>query len=423
MERESTTCVGSVGRTREQRASSSCSASHLCVDEVKSTTGCVSPQGQSGKKRVSSGPGASSPETMNTIIIGKAVNEKTLVEGTGISFGSGTESSLSIPVGETPYPHQVGGHGALSRFKNGYVLKPASKREIEFYTFVYSDRLPQSLEWLRQMTPKFFGVCENSKKEEEKAVKTQVASYVDSKSESNAMVTEEYDRGNKTITEGRTIWKDQAGNLAVDISPWARACLLKKEPIYNNTNSFIILEDLTSNFQKPCVLDCKMGTRHYDDDASEEKKRAHILKALSTTSSSMGIRFTGMQVYKLPYRNFLFHDKYYGRCLQPAQLKDELYEFFHNGVSLRIDIMEPFISRLKWLYQRMESEPNFNFYSSSLLFVYEGEQDDKQDTIRADVRMIDFAHTQWYVDKRNDGYLFGLTNLIELLESLLQGEP
>ena len=62
------------------------------------------------------------------------------------------------------------------------------------------------------------------------------------------------------------------------------------------TTEFLLLENVTSKFHYPCVLDIKMGTRSYGEDFSEEKRKAHIAKAKATTSASLGMRICGMQV-------------------------------------------------------------------------------------------------------------------------------
>lgn len=47
---------------------------------------------------------------------------------------------------------------------------------------------------------------------------------------------------------------------------------------------------------KPCILDVKLGTTLYDEDASPEKKARMIKAAHNTTSGETGIRLTGFQV-------------------------------------------------------------------------------------------------------------------------------
>ena len=58
----------------------------------------------------------------------------------------------------------------------------------------------------------------------------------------------------------------------------------------------IVLDNLANRFLKPNILDIKLGTRLYDDEASEEKKARMIKTAAATTSFTTGIRLTGFQV-------------------------------------------------------------------------------------------------------------------------------
>lgn len=49
-------------------------------------------------------------------------------------------------------------------------------------------------------------------------------------------------------------------------------------------------------FQKPNLLDIKLGTVLYDEDATPEKRARMEKAAAETTSSETGIRITGFQV-------------------------------------------------------------------------------------------------------------------------------
>ena len=59
-----------------------------------------------------------------------------------------------------------------------------------------------------------------------------------------------------------------------------------------------ILENLTLRFRSPSVLDLKVGTRQHGDDAPPHKVVKHIHTCAISTSSSLGVRMGGMQVYK-----------------------------------------------------------------------------------------------------------------------------
>lgn len=95
------------------------------------------------------------------------------------------------------------------------------------------------------------------------------------------------------LSEFTDSMKDQS-NLSLQLKFFF---LLKQIPILINIClGFIMLENLVSKFEYPCIMDLKMGTRLHDDNATESKKQSHESKVNETTSGALGLRITGIQV-------------------------------------------------------------------------------------------------------------------------------
>ena len=103
-----------------------------------------------------------------------------------------------------------------------------------------------------------------------------------------------------------------------------------------------------------------------------------------------------------------------------ATVKCAIAEFFSNGVEFRREILVQFVHKLKRLLHIVQNDGiSCRFYSTSLLLLYEGAAN-KDSSDDVDLRMIDFAHTFLKTDdeENDDGYVFGLTNLVKLLEEI-----
>ncbi|KRX81226.1 Inositol hexakisphosphate kinase 1, partial [Trichinella sp. T6] len=212
-------------------------------------------------------------------------------------------------------------------------------------------------------------------------------------------------------------------------NPWAIQCqtsyLAKMRLLGQQKHRFLLLENLTYHYRCPCVLDLKMGTRHYGDDASENKRKRQTKKCLESTSSKLGVRMNGMQVLSQVTDTYTCYDKYYGRSLTVQGLIKVIERFFHNGVNFRTDLIERLIEKLNTIRQILLESNGYRFYSSSLLVIYEGHAFANQDSF-IDVRIIDFGHST-SVCFENDpphhgpdkGYLRGVDNLIDILRRLL----
>ncbi|XP_041124348.1 inositol polyphosphate multikinase-like isoform X2 [Polyodon spathula] len=133
---------------------------------------------------------------------------------------------------------------------------------------------------------------------------------------------------------------------------------------------YLKLDDVTRKFNKPCIMDVKIGQKSYDPYALKEKKDQQIKKY--PLMEEIGFLVLGMRIYQVNTDSYETHDQHYGRGLIKETIKDGLTKFFFNGNSIRKDAIAAGIQKVQKILQWFESQSQFHFYASSLLFVYEG---------------------------------------------------
>ncbi|CAJ0929973.1 unnamed protein product [Ranitomeya imitator] len=188
----------------------------------------------------------------------------------------------------------------------------------------------------------------------------------------------------------------------ISYNPWSLRChkqqlsRMRSESKERKMYKFLLLENVVHHFKFPCVLDLKMGTRQHGDDASEEKAARQMKKCEQSTSATLGVRVCGMQVIPDEHGALPMPEQVLRPCgLSTEGFRQALYQYLHNGVHLRTDLVEPILSKLKRLISVLEIQASYRFYSSSLLIIYDGTgRPPAQETCpKVDVRMIDFAHS------------------------------
>ncbi|CDH51754.1 arginine metabolism regulation protein iii [Lichtheimia corymbifera JMRC:FSU:9682] len=281
------------------------------------------------------------------------------------------------------FTDQVAGHDRLLRFSTHdlMVIKPATRKEIDFYE--EAQQRPDFECWI----PKCFGNLHMATDSE------------------LAMLREQH------INDAELSQTLLKASSATD----ADTPLQDHRPIDSQGRSLdenLCLENVLHGFTRPCVLDLKLGTRLYDDDATPEKREKMQKNAKGTTSEELGIRISGMKVYNTIDRAWAIYDKQFGRSRTADTILDGLLSFFFptssyakandpvivndeeqdkaiGGGSSNSDvsnrkrisgtkmnwIMENLLDDIGSIREYVEEHPELEMYCASLLMVFEGDKD------------------------------------------------
>ncbi|CAF1149343.1 unnamed protein product [Rotaria sp. Silwood1] len=356
----------------------------------------------------------------------------------------------------SPFIHQVGGHSSMFQYDKNTICKLLAPPELDFY-----QSMPNSLQ---KFTPEFRGIVTVQYCEDEsgyiKLVARPQTTSLENESISNEQdislindqqLSDNILRKSVQLRCSKDGSIDYSNSLGIDIvnyeqgkttmsviNPWSlQLCKKQAEKLHEQfigdenatvSQKYILLENVTARFHHPCILDLKMGKRQYADIDSDKKRQSKIRKCELSTSSKLGVRLCGMQVYQIDSSRYKFTDKYRGRMLTVDEFYLSLVQYFDNGPTQRFDVIPEIIERLESLYIIINSLVKYRFYSGSLLIVYDGSLQSKL----IDVRMIDFANTIYDTTTNDDssnnhpgpdrGYLQGLDSLIGFFRRILNND-
>ncbi|KAJ8985309.1 hypothetical protein NQ317_007096 [Molorchus minor] len=273
-----------------------------------------------------------------------------------------------------PLSNQVGGHTRLMVLDPSTICKPLNFRELDFYQNIQEQDI-------KYFVPKYKGVMQATLCSGGKMEKRYSPSFRDehgrAKCDRKRKRGEEVLKSNLCNSVNICILRgDSLGQPPIKRRPLPITMrihhtgnpkdVLKSISQADNTNKqyFVMLENITSHYSHPCILDLKMGTRQHGDDASADKRKKQMAKCAASTSASLGVRLY----------------KYWGRQLDEEGLRNALCRFFDNGHGLKVSVIRRVIAKLEELRSVIEKQSCYRFYScdesakpsNSLLIVYEG---------------------------------------------------
>lgn len=214
------------------------------------------------------------------------------------------------------------------------------------------------------------------------------------------------------------------------------------------------MDDLLADFDSPCVMDCKMGVRTYlEEELTKARKKPSLRKDMYqkmvevdpaapteeenaqravTKPRYMQWRETISSTATLGFRieGIKKEDGSVNRDFKKTKTREQVTEAFREFTKGNPNILTAYRDRLKDIRATLEVSPFFKGHEvigSSLLFIH-----DKRE--QAKVWMIDFGKTTplpegqtlkhdvpWQEGNREDGYLSGLNNLIDILTEMCPG--
>lgn len=191
---------------------------------------------------------------------------------------------------------------------------------------------------------------------------------------------------------------------------------------------FIMMENLTGNFSKACIMDVKIGAKTYGPDATPEKMKQQDA-SYAGTKVPFGFSVPGLSAFRGANKEEqVTKAKDFGKTLTEDNI-DQLLELYLDITTDKVlakHLAQLFLEELKKIAALFETQTTFNFFASSLLFVYDAEgvtnnKDQGPEGLRqfVKVKMIDFAHVWPNTDQsRDENYLRGVYSLIKLFSQV-----
>uniref|UniRef100_G1NFE5 Kinase n=1 Tax=Meleagris gallopavo TaxID=9103 RepID=G1NFE5_MELGA len=193
--------------------------------------------------------------------------------------------------------------------------------------------------------------------------------------------------------------------------------------------TYIQLDDLLTDFEGPCVMDCKMGIRTYlEEELTKAREKPKLRKdmykkmievdPLAPTAEENAQHAVTKPRY-MQWRETISSSANLGFRIEGIKKADGTCNTNFKTTKTQEQVLQVFV-------EFIEGNTTILVVGSSLLFVHDGSGN-------ANVWLIDFGKTTllpdgqmldhripWQEGNREDGYLLGLDNLIRILESITE---
>jgi len=163
---------------------------------------------------------------------------------------------------------------------------------------------------------------------------------------------------------------------------------------YLDVQLSLVIENAAHEFLKPNIIDIKLGTVLWDEDALPAKKERMQNTARRTTSGETGVRLTGFQVFGNNTPLPVIFPKIYGKTIRVSELRAGVARFFpisgstidlpgaeaggRMDVGLPRTLLLPVLKSIRQSVQEIRdviSAIEMRMVGSSLLIIYEGDWD------------------------------------------------
>lgn len=316
------------------------------------------------------------------------------------------------PPDTIPYTHGAAGHQGISTSTDGTLLiKPCTQAEISFYE---SAKLHPAFQAHMPVYMGSLRLGDETIQQQASALQMQQRGEDDARHTTGIAIQSSSGGGGGGVPKpsglDRSHRRGTSMGHIVSEPRIARSATKEWTPSGGaklSSNLSIVLSNATAGFTRPNVIDLKLGSRLWDDDAPMNKRAKLDEIAGSSTSGSLGFRVAGMKVFvegdveeenvsrevnTEVHDGYKTYDKFYGRSNINDDNVQSAFDAFLHSLSLAptssasreeeqrkarlrrkllLEKLHREVSSIEYVLENEESR----MYSASILMVYEGDPD------------------------------------------------